>query len=91
MATKIVKLEESVLIGGAHFEKGQLVNCDETDADQLISIKRARIATDAEVAEAKAKAKPTADMSKPKPTAIGEGEGEGDGEEAEGKKKKKTT
>lgn len=97
MATKIVKLEESVLIGGEHFEKNQLVNCDEADADQLIALRRARLATDAEVKEAQAKSNSTKDMSKPKAKAVGEvegeegnGEGEGDkGEDADKTKKPK--
>jgi hypothetical protein len=39
---KIVTVLEGVLIAGSHFEKGEVVNCDDGDADQLFSIKRAR-------------------------------------------------
>jgi hypothetical protein len=81
---KIVTVLEGVLIAGSHFEKGEVVNCDDGDADQLISIKRARLSTPEEVKEARDKAKKN-DVAKVAPTAIGaESEAAAEGEAKEG-------
>jgi 5,10-methenyltetrahydromethanopterin hydrogenase len=67
---KIVMTLESVLIAGSHFDANTLVNCDDSDAAQLISIKRAREATPEEVKEAREKAKKN-DVAKQAPKPIG--------------------